>query len=154
MGYVKVWRRRPAVHAVTDAQPSLSDDIGRREKRYLIQMGIRTICLILAVVLDAGSPVCCDLEHIGLHLVYRDIVEADLDHRKRGSKAHSEQQQQRRNELHGESNGLAVRLVERGAWRQPREFDLALAKVFIERMAAVRFAALSRGNAQIVDITL
>nr|WP_240506311.1 DUF3099 domain-containing protein [Thermoactinospora rubra] len=41
---------------MTDAQPSLSADIGRREKRYLIQMGIRTICLILAVALPLPWP--------------------------------------------------------------------------------------------------
>ncbi|GLW08272.1 hypothetical protein Misp01_34020 [Microtetraspora sp. NBRC 13810] len=57
MENVKVWRRRPLVHAVTDAQPSLSEDIGRREKRYLIQMGIRTLCLILAVVVPAPWPI-------------------------------------------------------------------------------------------------
>ncbi|GAA5067317.1 hypothetical protein HNP84_005617 [Thermocatellispora tengchongensis] len=57
MEKVKTWHRRPVVHAVTDAQPSLSDDIRRREKRYLIQMGIRTLCLILAVVVPAPWPI-------------------------------------------------------------------------------------------------
>lgn len=46
-------REPPHVHQVTDAEPSLSDDIRRREKRYLIQMGIRTLCLILAVAVPA-----------------------------------------------------------------------------------------------------
>ncbi|SDH87797.1 Protein of unknown function [Sinosporangium album] len=54
---VKTWRKRSTVHPVTDAQPSLTADIGRREKRYLIQMGIRTICLILAVVVPGPWPV-------------------------------------------------------------------------------------------------
>jgi hypothetical protein len=54
---VKAWRKRPKAHQVTDAQPSLTDDIGRREKRYLIQMGIRTLCLILAVVVPAPWPI-------------------------------------------------------------------------------------------------
>ncbi|MFI0422677.1 hypothetical protein C1I98_24745 [Spongiactinospora gelatinilytica] len=54
---MKLWHRRPIVHAVTDARPSLTQDIGRREKRYLIQMAIRTICLVLAVVLDTPWPI-------------------------------------------------------------------------------------------------
>lgn len=54
---VKVWRHRPVVHSVTDARPSLSEDIGRREKRYLIQMSIRTICLILAVAVPVPWPI-------------------------------------------------------------------------------------------------
>lgn len=56
MGGVRGWRRKQVVHQVTDAQHSLSEDIGRREKRYLIQMGIRTICLILAVVVPVPWP--------------------------------------------------------------------------------------------------
>ena len=54
---MKTWRGRRVVHEITDAKPSLSEDIGRREKRYLIQMGIRTICLILAVLVDAPWPI-------------------------------------------------------------------------------------------------
>ncbi|MEV0587770.1 DUF3099 domain-containing protein [Nonomuraea sp. NPDC050310] len=53
---MKGWHRKPVVHQVTDARPSLSTDIGRREKRYLIQMGIRTLCLILAVALPVPWP--------------------------------------------------------------------------------------------------
>ena len=53
MESVRGRRRKQVVHQVTDAPVSLSEDIGRREKRYLIQMGIRTVCLILAV----GVPV-------------------------------------------------------------------------------------------------
>lgn len=56
MGYVKLRRTNQVVHQVTDARPSLSEDIGRREKSYLIKMGIRTICLILAVVVPLPWP--------------------------------------------------------------------------------------------------
>ncbi|WP_370017843.1 DUF3099 domain-containing protein [Planotetraspora sp. GP83] len=42
---------------MTDAQPSLSDDIKRREISYLIKMGIRLICLILAVAVPAPWPI-------------------------------------------------------------------------------------------------
>ena len=58
MGIVKGRRSsRPVVHAVTDAQPSLSSDIRRREISYVIKMTIRVVCLILAVALPAPWPV-------------------------------------------------------------------------------------------------
>ncbi|WP_433501028.1 DUF3099 domain-containing protein [Sphaerimonospora sp. CA-214678] len=50
-------RHRSVVHQVTDAQPSLTDDIRRRERSYLIKMGIRLVCLLLAVALPAPWPV-------------------------------------------------------------------------------------------------
>ncbi|NRQ30431.1 DUF3099 domain-containing protein [Nonomuraea sp. NN258] len=53
---MKRWRRRQDVHQVTDAKPSLTDDIKRREISYLIKMGIRTLCLILAVVVPVPWP--------------------------------------------------------------------------------------------------
>ncbi|MEV4477550.1 DUF3099 domain-containing protein [Nonomuraea sp. NPDC049504] len=53
---MKGWRRNPEVHQVTDAKPSLSADIHKREISYLIKMGIRTICLILAVVVPVPWP--------------------------------------------------------------------------------------------------
>jgi Protein of unknown function (DUF3099) len=37
--------------SITSARSSRSDDIRRREVKYLISMGIRTICFVLAVVL-------------------------------------------------------------------------------------------------------
>nr|BFE80140.1 hypothetical protein GCM10020093_027410 [Planobispora longispora] len=50
------WHRSPEVHQVTDARPSLSEDIGRRERNYLIKMGIRLICLVLAFTVPAPCP--------------------------------------------------------------------------------------------------
>jgi hypothetical protein len=38
------------VFAVTGLPASLQDDQGERMRRYLVSMGIRTICFILAVV--------------------------------------------------------------------------------------------------------
>jgi hypothetical protein len=43
--------RRPPVHMVTQARRSLSDDITYRQRRYLLMMGIRAICFVLAVCL-------------------------------------------------------------------------------------------------------
>ncbi len=38
--------------SITSARTSRSDDIRRREVKYLISMGIRTVCFVLAVVLS------------------------------------------------------------------------------------------------------
>ena len=43
--------RSPSVHVVTQAHRSLSDDIAYRQRRYLLMMGIRTVCFVIAVVL-------------------------------------------------------------------------------------------------------
>jgi Protein of unknown function (DUF3099) len=43
--------RPPSVHVVTQAHRSLSDDIAYRQRRYLVMMGIRTACFVIAVVL-------------------------------------------------------------------------------------------------------
>ena len=43
--------RPPSVHVVTQARRSLSDDIAYRQRRYLVMMGIRTVCFVIAVVL-------------------------------------------------------------------------------------------------------
>ncbi|GGT07112.1 DUF3099 domain-containing protein [Nonomuraea spiralis] len=53
---MKGLRKKQAVHQVTDARPSLTADIRKREVAYLIKMGIRTICLILAVVVPVPWP--------------------------------------------------------------------------------------------------
>ncbi len=43
--------RRSSVHVVTQARRSLSDDISYRQRRYLLMMGIRAVCFVIAVVL-------------------------------------------------------------------------------------------------------
>lgn len=43
--------RRPAVHTVTQARRSLSDDVAYRQRRYLLMMSIRTACFVIAVLL-------------------------------------------------------------------------------------------------------
>ena len=43
--------RQSSVHVVTQARRSLSDDIAYRQRRYLLMMGIRTLCFVIAVVL-------------------------------------------------------------------------------------------------------
>jgi hypothetical protein len=41
-----------AVHKITAARPSLSEDIRSRQFRYLVSMSIRTLCFVLAIVTD------------------------------------------------------------------------------------------------------
>lgn len=43
--------RRDQAHVVTEARPGLSADIAYRERRYLIMMGIRTVCFVVALLL-------------------------------------------------------------------------------------------------------
>jgi hypothetical protein len=43
--------RQASVHVVTQAHRSLSDDIAYRQRRYLLMMGIRAVCFVIAVVL-------------------------------------------------------------------------------------------------------
>ncbi len=45
------------MHEVTDARPSLSSDIRRREIGYVVKMAIRLVCLVLAVAVPAPWPV-------------------------------------------------------------------------------------------------
>ncbi|MFC6087072.1 DUF3099 domain-containing protein [Sphaerisporangium aureirubrum] len=74
---MKVRPGRKVVHQVTDAQPSLSADIGRREKRYFIQMGIRTLCLILAVVLNVPWPIRLVFVAAAVFLPYFAVIGAN-----------------------------------------------------------------------------
>jgi hypothetical protein len=39
---------------ITSASQAHSDDISRRQRRYLVSMGIRTVCFVLAVVFAGG----------------------------------------------------------------------------------------------------
>ena len=43
--------RRESVHVVTQARRSMSEDIAYRQRRYLLMMGIRALCFVIAVIL-------------------------------------------------------------------------------------------------------
>jgi Flp pilus assembly protein TadB len=43
--------RRDQAHLVTEARQSRSAEIGQRERRYLVMMGVRLVCFVIAVVL-------------------------------------------------------------------------------------------------------
>ena len=44
-------RGRSQVHMVTQARRSLSDDISFRQRRYLLMMGVRAVCFVIAIVM-------------------------------------------------------------------------------------------------------
>lgn len=51
-------RRQADVYTVTNAPLPISEDIGHRQRRYLLSMGIRTVCFLGAVFATAaGAPV-------------------------------------------------------------------------------------------------
>ncbi len=43
--------RRDRAHLVTEARRSLTEDVAYRQRRYLIMMGIRVVCFVVAVLL-------------------------------------------------------------------------------------------------------
>jgi Flp pilus assembly protein TadB len=42
--------RAPQVYTITGTRRGLSEDVRARQRRYLLSMGIRTVCFVLAVV--------------------------------------------------------------------------------------------------------
>jgi Flp pilus assembly protein TadB len=47
--------RKQDIHTITTAAPGHTADVNARTKRYLVMMGIRIVCFILAVVVS-GWP--------------------------------------------------------------------------------------------------
>jgi hypothetical protein len=45
-------RDEPPTFSISQARESLDDEMHHRMKRYLISMSVRTVCFVLAVVLD------------------------------------------------------------------------------------------------------
>ena len=43
-------RARPPIYQITGARRGVRDDVNSRTRRYLISMGVRTVCFLLAVV--------------------------------------------------------------------------------------------------------
>jgi Flp pilus assembly protein TadB len=70
---VKQQSATPAV--ITSARASRSDEIRRRQQRYLLSMGVRTACFVLAVV--ASGPLRWVLIAAALLLPYVAVVVAN-----------------------------------------------------------------------------
>lgn len=49
-------RKATDVYTVTDARRPMSEDINYRQKRYLVSMSIRTVCLLAGVLLAGHAP--------------------------------------------------------------------------------------------------
>ena len=47
-------QREPDVVRITTASSSRNEDIAARQKRYLISMGLRTVCFVSAIVVGPG----------------------------------------------------------------------------------------------------
>ena len=79
---MRVSRRTPAqpVYVVTEAGPSRREDLRARERAYLIKMGIRTLCLVAAIVvfaLDAPKPLILAFSVGAIVLPYIAVVDAN-----------------------------------------------------------------------------
>lgn len=65
---------------ITTASISQSEDIWSREKRYLVTMGVRTLCFVVAVIVFlTGLPVWLSFSFLGasLFLPYVAVVMAN-----------------------------------------------------------------------------
>lgn len=45
-------REEPEVFSISGARKSVTEDVSGRQRRYLISMGVRTACFVLAVVVS------------------------------------------------------------------------------------------------------
>ena len=86
----RVSRKEPKgeqVYSITSASAGQSDDIGSRELRYGISMGIRTVCFVGAVIAwqTIGGWVPWVLLVGALVLPYTSVILANAGVRRRGS---------------------------------------------------------------------
>ncbi|MCH8612546.1 DUF3099 domain-containing protein [Arsenicicoccus dermatophilus] len=73
----------PTVHTVTTARRSLAEDQDMRIRRYLLSMGIRTVCFVLMYVID--HPIRWIFLLGAAVLPYLAVVLANaVDHRSEG----------------------------------------------------------------------
>jgi hypothetical protein len=68
-------RRTDDVVSVTTAQRGLSDDLAQRTRRYLWTMGVRTLCFILAIIVE--GPLRWVLVVLAVVLPYFGVVGAN-----------------------------------------------------------------------------
>ena len=80
---------RDPVYSVTSARSSQRDEIGGRERRYVIAMAVRTACFIGAVIAwqTVGAWLGATLFVGALVLPYTSVVLANAGVRKRASGA-------------------------------------------------------------------
>ena len=85
-------RRRPdlpaeEVHSITSAPEPLTDDLARRQKRYLVQMGVRIVCFAGAVLSWGRIPMWASLVLIvaAVVLPYSAVLFANSGRERRDS---------------------------------------------------------------------
>jgi len=85
-------RRRPdlpsdEVYSITSAPEPLADDMARRQKRYLLQMGVRVLCFALAVLTWGRIPMWASLLLIvaAVVLPYSAVLLANAGRERRDS---------------------------------------------------------------------
>ncbi|GEK21210.1 hypothetical protein CXY01_17300 [Cellulomonas xylanilytica] len=85
-------RRRPdlpseEVHSITSAPEPLADDMARRQKRYLVQMGVRILCFAAAVLSWGSIPMWASLLLIvaAVVLPYSAVLFANAGRERRDS---------------------------------------------------------------------
>ena len=67
--------------SITSARTSHTDDLHKRQVRYLLSMGIRTVCFVLAIV--TSGPVRWILVAAAVFLPYVAVVLANATDRRR-----------------------------------------------------------------------
>ncbi|MGA8988188.1 DUF3099 domain-containing protein [Aeromicrobium sp.] len=82
--------RKQQVFSITTAAESQSEDRGRRERRYAISMGIRTLCfvggvIVLSTVPSPWSGLGWILFAGAVFLPYTSVILANAGVRKKGS---------------------------------------------------------------------
>ncbi len=89
---VSTIRRRPdlpseEVHSITSAPEPLTDDMARRQKRYLVQRGVRIICFAAAVLSWGRIPMWTSLLLIvaAVVLPYSAVLFANAGRERRDS---------------------------------------------------------------------
>ncbi len=84
-------RRRPdlpeEVYSITTAPEPLADDMARRQKRYLVQMGVRVLCFAAAVLTWGRIPLWASLVLIvaAVVLPYSAVLFANAGRERRDS---------------------------------------------------------------------
>lgn len=75
----------PQVHSITAAATSHTADLNSRVRRYLVSMGIRTVCVILVVIVP--GPARWVFAVLAIVLPYIAVVMANVARKHRGSPA-------------------------------------------------------------------
>ena len=79
-------RREQQVFSITSASTPQSEEIAKRQKRYAISMGIRTLCFLLAVVFWGQVLWLAVVFIVGaLLLPYTSVVLANAGVRRKGA---------------------------------------------------------------------